>query len=73
MIKKVIYNNFLSVHGNSIVVVNDKNQKWELRRVGISANEVKNFLKENGNENGIKTLIDEKKLIPIYGGEVNLG
>lgn len=73
MIKKVIYNNFLSVHGNSIVVVNDKNQKWELRRVGISANEVKNFLKENGNENGIKTLIDEKKLIPIYGGELNLG
>lgn len=73
MIKKVIYNNFLSVHGSSIVVVNDKNQKWELRRVGISANEVKNFLKENGNENGIKTLIDEKKLIPIYGGELNLG
>ena len=69
MIKKVIYNDFLSVHGDSIVVVNDKNQKWELRRVGISANEVKNFLKENGNENGIKTLIDEKKLIPIYGGE----
>lgn len=73
MIKKVIYNDFLSVHGDSIVVVNDKNQKWELRRVGISANEVKNFLKENGNENGIKTLIDEKKLIPIYGGELNLG
>ena len=73
MIKKVIYNDFLSVHGDSIVVVNDKSQKWELRRVGISANEVKNFLKENGNENGIKTLIDEKKLIPIYGGELNLG
>ena len=73
MIKKVIYNNFLSVHGNSIVVVNDKNQKWELRRVGISANEVKNFLKENGNENGIKILIDEKKLIPVYGGDLNLG
>lgn len=72
MIKKVIYNNFLSVHGDSIIVVNDKSQKWELRRVGISANEVKNFLKENGNENGIKTLIDEKKLIPIYGGDLNI-
>ena len=72
MVKKIKYGDFLSIKGDIITVTNDIGQEWELERNGISADEVKKFLKETDKTQGIKTLINEGKLVPIYGGDLNL-
>lgn len=72
MVKKVKYGDFLSIKGDIVIVTNDVGQEWELKRNGISADEVKKFLKETDKTQGIKTLINEGKLVPIYGGDLNL-
>ena len=72
MVKKIKYGDFLSIKGDIITVKNDIGQEWELKRNGISADEVKKFLKETDKTQGIKTLINEGKLVPIYGGGLNL-
>ena len=72
MVKKVKYSNSLSIKWDIVTVINDIGQEWELKRNGISADEVKKFLKETDKTQGIKTLINEGKLIPIYGGDLNL-
>ena len=72
MVKKIKYGDFLSNKGDIITVKNDVGQEWELKRNGISADEVKKFLKETDKTQGIKTLINEGKLVPIYGGNLNL-
>ena len=72
MVKKIKYGDFLSIKGDIITVKNDVGQEWELKRNGISADEVKKFLKETDKTQGIKTLINEGKLVPIYGGDLNL-
>lgn len=72
MVKKVKYGNFLSNKGDVVIVTNDIGQEWELKRNGISADEVKKFLKETDKTQGIKALITEGKLVPIYGGDLNL-
>ena len=72
MVKKIKYGDFLSIKGDIITVTNDIGQEWELKRNGISADEVKKFLKETDKTQGIKTLINEGKLVPIYGGDLNL-
>lgn len=72
MVKKIKYGDFLSIKGDIITVKNDAGQEWELKRNGISADEVKKFLKETDKTQGIKVLINEGKLVPIYGGDLNL-
>jgi hypothetical protein len=72
MVKKIKYNNLLPSKWNIVTVTNDIGQEWELRRNGISAENVKKFIKETDKTEGIKTLIAEGKLIPIYGGDLNL-
>ena len=72
MVKKVKYSNSLSIKWDIVTVTNDIGQEWELKRNGISADEVKKFLKETDKTQGIKTLINEGKLVPIYGGDLNL-
>lgn len=72
MVKKIKYGDFLSIKGDIITVKNDVGQEWELKRNGISADEVKKFLKETDKTQGIKTLINEGKLVPVYGGDLNL-
>lgn len=72
MVKKVKYGDFLSIKWDIITVKNDIGQEWELKRNGISADEVKKFLKETDKTQGIKTLINEGKLVPVYGGDLNL-
>ena len=72
MVKKVKYSNSLSIKWDIVTVINDIGQEWELRRNGISAENVKKFIKETDKTEGIKTLIAERKLIPIYGGDLNL-
>lgn len=72
MVKKIKYGDFLSIKWDVVTVKNDVGQEWELKRNGISADEVKKFLKETDKTQGIKTLINEGKLVPIYGGELNL-
>lgn len=72
MVRYVEYGDFLSVKWNIVTVTNNLGQKWELKRIGISENEVRDFIKSNGKTEGIKTLISEGKLVPIYGGNLNL-
>ena len=72
MVKKVKYGDFLSIKGDIVTVTNDIGQEWELKRNGISADEVKKFLKETDKTQGIKVLINEGKLVPVYGGDLNL-
>ena len=72
MVKKIKYGDFLSIKGDIITVTNDIGQEWELKRNGISADEVKKFLKETDKTQGIKALINEGKLVPVYGGDLNL-
>lgn len=72
MVKKIKYNNLLPSKWNIVTVTNDIGQEWELTRNGISAENVKKFIKEIDKTEGIKTLIAEGKLIPIYGGDLNL-
>lgn len=72
MITKIEYGNFLSNKSNVVTITNDIKQKWELKRIGISENEVKTFVKILGKTEGIKCLIDKGNLIPVYGGDLNL-
>ena len=72
MIKKVKYGSFTTIDWNKVTITNDLGQNWELHRVGISESEVKQFLKDKGKTEGIKTLIGEGKLVPVYGGELNI-
>ena len=72
MIKKIKYGSFTAKDWNKITITNSLDQNWELNRVGISESEVKQFLKDNGKTEGVKTLIGEGKLIPVYGGELNI-
>lgn len=70
MIKRIRYGNFLYRHGNVVIVTNDKGQTYDLIRNGVSESEVKNLVKENGRESAIRSLIDDGKLLPIYGGKI---
>lgn len=72
MVTKVKYNNFLSIKGDIITVTNDIGQEWELKRKGISEDELKKFLKETDKTEGIKSLISDGRLVPIYGGNLNI-
>lgn len=72
MIKKIKYGSFGTAKWNIVTVRNDSGQEWELVRDGISQDAVKKFLKENDRTEGIKILIEEGKLKPIYGGDLNL-
>ena len=72
MIKKIAYKNFLYRHGNVVVVTNDKGQSYDLVRNGISEEEVRRMVKEEGREPAIVNLLKEGKLLPIYGGEIFL-
>lgn len=72
MVKNVKYHDFLSHNGIIVTVTNDQGQKWDLRRSGISSDEMREYIAENGMTEGVKTLIEEGKLIPIYGGDLHL-
>lgn len=71
-IKRIKYGNFLYRHGNVVIVTNDSGQAYDLIRNGISEDEVKRLVKENGREPAIRSLIEDGKLLPIYGGEIKL-
>ena len=72
MVEKIKYYDFTSPKSNSITIVNDKNQEWELIRYGISQEEIKKIVKENGKTEGIKILIGNGSLVPVYGGDLNI-
>ena len=71
-IKRIKYGNFLYRYGNVVIVTNDSGQSYDLVRNGISEDEVKRLVKENGKEPAIRSLIEDEKLLPIYGGEIKL-
>lgn len=72
IIKKIKYGDFLSIKSDIVTIINDKNQNWELKRTGISENEIKKLVKEVGKNEAIFQLIQKGNLIPIYGGELNI-
>ena len=71
MIVDIKYGKYLPLD-NTITITNDKKQSWELKRYGISEEEVKQLVKSLGNTNAIKKLLEDKKLLPVYGGNLNL-
>lgn len=71
MVTKIEYENFLLKNGISVYITNENGQRWELKRVGISSAEMQKLVKEIGKTEACKKLINDKKLIPIFGGELN--
>lgn len=69
MIKKIEYRNWLLPKGNKIIITTDKDKTYDFYRNGVSEDEVKKIVKENGKEI-IKQLISEGKLTPVYGGKI---
>lgn len=72
MITKIKYGDFLFPYGNSVFVTTDKKQTWEYRRFGICEDDVKKKVKELDKTEAVKVLVEEGKLIPVYGGEIVL-
>lgn len=69
MIKKIKYDNFLLPKGNKVTILTDKGKVYDFYRNGISEDEIKQLVKENGKEI-IKTLVEKNLLNPVYGGKI---
>lgn len=69
MIKHIEYRNWLLYKGNKVTITTDKGKKYDFYRKGISEDNVKQLVKENGKD-VIKQLVSEGKLKPVYGGEI---
>lgn len=69
MITKIEYRNFLLPRGNKVTITTDVGKVYDFYREGISEDEVKQRIKENGKD-AIKTIVEEGKLKPVYGGEI---
>ncbi len=72
MVRKIKYGGFFSVHDSSIYMTNDAGQTWKLVRQSVSEEKVKKLVKELGKNGAINRLVDEKHLIPVYGGELSI-
>jgi len=72
MIKEIRYEDFLSPKSGKITVITGEGKEWEMTRKGISETTMKEIIEKNGKVEGIRLLMEEKKLIPVYGGVIDL-
>lgn len=69
MITHIKYRNWLLPNGNKVTITTDKNKNYDFYRNGVSEDEIKSLVKENGKD-VIRQLVSEGKLKPVYGGEI---